>query len=432
MKAKQERIAIVAGLRSPMVKAGGELKDTTADDLGAFVLRALIDRMPVEASEIDEAVIGNVAQPSKAANVGRVIALKAGLPQAVPASTVHRNCASGMEALSTAAEKIRAGSADICVVGGVESMSGIPLLFSKKYTDWASGMQRAKTFGQRLGNLGSFRWNMLSPEIGLMQGLTDPVSGMIMGITAEVLSRDFHITREEQDSFALESHKRAVNAWKEGRFADEVVPIPSLPKWDAYIEKDIGPREQQTMEALAKLKPYFDRRNGTVTAGNASQITDGAAFMLVMSESEAKKRKLEVLGYLNSWAYAGLEPERMGLGPAYATAKLFKNTGVTLKDIDYIEMNEAFAAQVIANERAFASDSYCIEHFGLSKAMGTIDRAQMNRNGGAIALGHPVGMTGARIVIHVLRELKRTNKSTGLATLCVGGGQGASFLLESA
>ncbi len=427
-----ERIAIIAGIRTPMAKTGTALKDTPADDLGAAVVREVVNRGGVAPEEIDEVIIGNVAQPAHAANISRVIALKAGLPIEVPAYTVHRNCASGMESITTAATKIASGRGSVFVAGGVESMSNIPLLFNREYSEFMNRLMRAKTGRQRLGTLLSFRLKMLKPDIGLVLGLTDPVSGLIMGLTAENLAREFHITREEQDEFALRSHRLAVQAQEEGAFDGEIMPIPHYPAFDTMVAEDIGPRKGQTMASLAKLKPYFDRRSGTVTVGNSSQVTDGAAAVLVMSESEAKRRGLEPLGYMRDFAYASLEPERMGLGPVYATGRLMERTGVTMGDIEYIEINEAFAAQVIACERASDSDEFARKFLGRDRKIGLFDRSIMNHQGGAIALGHPVGMTGTRIVLHVLRELRRQNKSTGLATLCVGGGQGASILLEAA
>ncbi len=428
----KERLAIIDGIRSPMTKAGSALKDVQADDLGAIVVRDVINRCRIDPGDVEEVIIGNVAQPTHAANISRVIALKAGLPNHVPAYTVHRNCASGMEAITTAANKINVGHGSVYMTGGVESMSNIPLLFNKEYTEFMSRLSRAKTGREKLKALFGFRLRMLKPEIGLIQGLTDPVSGMIMGLTAENLAREFHIPREEQDAYALRSHQLATRAMEEGIFAEEIVPVPTFPDLGTVVSEDIGPRKDSSMEKLGKLKPYFDRKNGTVTVGNSSQVTDGAAALLVMSEKEAKRRGLEPLGYLKDYAYAALEPERMGLGPAHATARLFERSGATMKDIDYIEINEAFAAQILAVERAFASEDFARKELNRSGRLGEIDREKFNIHGGAIAIGHPVGMTGARIVLHTLKELRRRNKSTGLASLCVGGGQGAALLLEVA
>lgn len=428
----RERVAIVEGVRTPMAKAGTVLKDVPADDLAAFVVREVLARSAVRPDEVDEVVIGNVAQPANAANIARVISLKAGIPSSVPGFTVHRNCASGMESITTAALKILSGYGKVFVAGGVESMSNIPLLFPREYADFASRVARAKTFGKRLSALAGFRLRMLKPEVALLEGLTDPVSGLIMGLTAENLSREFHVGRGEQDEFALLSHQRAAAAQRDGVLAQEILPVPVLPGFDRMVTQDNGIRENQSMEALAKLPPYFDRRNGTVTAGNSSQITDGAAAVLVMAESEAKARGITPLGFLKEFAYASLEPERMGLGPVYATSGLLHRAGVSMRDIGYVELNEAFAAQLVACEKAFESDEFARRFLGRQKKLGGLDRNRLNAHGGAIALGHPVGMTGTRLVIHVLKELHRRKENLGLATLCVGGGQGAALLLEAA
>ena len=432
MKTTRERIAIVDGIRTPMAKAGGPLEHTQADDLGAYIVRQIIERNRITVDEFDEVIIGNVAQPAHAANIARVIALKAGFPVATPAFTVHRNCASGMESITSASSKLLMNAGDIYLAGGAESMSNIPLFFNAAFTSFVDRMMRSKTFFAKVGTLFSFRPRMLRPEIGVIHGLTDPVSGFIMGMTAENLAREFRISREEQDAYALASHQRAVAAAENDLLHGEIVPVPIMPFYREVLSQDFGPRPGQSMEALAKLKPYFDRKNGTVTVGNSCPVTDGAAAVILMREHDAKRRGLEPLGYLVDWVYAGLEPERMGLGPTYATAKLFKRTGAKLSDIEYIEMNEAFAAQMIANERAFASRSFAKKYLDMDAPLGELDRDIMNLQGGAIALGHPVGMTGTRLVIHTLRELRRQNRNTGLATLCIGGGQGASLLLEVA
>lgn len=427
----QDRIAIISGLRTPMGKAGGSLKNLKADDLGAKVTKEVIIRSKIDPNLIDEVIFGNVAQPGDAANIARVIALKAGISHNVPAYTVNRNCASGMQSITSGVAKILSGESDIILAGGVESMSNIPLLFNKKMTDLFANLFKAKSLGQKFKILSSFRPSFLKPVIGVQQGLTDPVSGMIMGCTAEVLVKEFSISRKKQDEFALKSHQKAETATKNAIFAEEILPIYNDAKNGQIISEDEGIRKGQNMNSLAKLKPYFEKYTGTVTVGNSSQLTDGAAAMILMKESKAKELKLEVDGYLKDFAYAGLEPERMGLGPVYATSKLLDKTNLSIKDIDLFEINEAFASQVIACLKAFKSKEFAKKHLDKSVAIGTIDEALVNVNGGAIALGHPVGMTGSRLVIHMLKELKRRDKKTGLATLCVGGGQGAAMILES-
>jgi len=426
----KERIAIIDGLRTPIAKADGKFKDIQAEKLGAHVVQELALRVGLPFEDYDEIIMGNVSQPGHAANVARVIALEAGFPDCTIASTVHRNCASGMESITSAASKIIAGDGELFLCGGVESMSNIPLLYGKKMTDLFSALFKAKSISERLYTLSHFRPRYLKPIVGLMQGLTDPVSGLVMGSTAEILAQDFGIGREEQDRFALGSHKKAEAAIKAGVFKAEISPLVYDTIEGKVMEDDDGVRYAQNMQALGKLRPFFDRKNGTVTAGNSSQISDAAAAVVLMSETKAKKMGLEPLGYLSHFAYAGLEPKRMGMGPAYATAKLFQKVKLGMQDIDLIEMNEAFSVQALANVRAFESTSYAKEHLNRKKALGAIDETILNVNGGAVALGHPVGMTGTRLVIHTLKELRRRGKNRGLATLCIGGGQGASLILE--
>lgn len=426
----KERLAIVDGVRTPFCKFGGVFKDAGADDLGAYTIKELMARLDIDPGQIDELIMGNVGQPANAANVARVAALKANLPNSLPAYTVQRNCASGMEAVTSAANKIMADEADIIIASATESMSGAPLLFSKNMTDLFANLRRAKNIGQKFQTLCRFRPAYLAPVISLELGLTDPICGMIMGKTAEILASDFKITREQQDRFALKSHQKAVRARETGLFAEEIIPVPIPVRYEHMQDQDDGPRANQTMEALAKLKPYFEKVTGTVTAGNSSQVTDGAASALVMKESKAKELGFHPLGYLREYAFAALECQRMGLGPVYATHKLLNKTGMELRDFQLIELNEAFAAQVLACQAAFASKKYCQEHLGRSEAMGELNEDLINVNGGAIALGHPVGATGLRLIISLLKELRRRQLNLGLATLCVGGGQGAALALE--
>ena len=422
----KERIAIIDGLRSPIAKANGKLNDVSADNLSAIITKELVLRNNIDYKEFDEVIIGNVAQPANASNIARVMAIRAGFPQSTPAYTVHRNCASGMQSISSAIEKIHSNQGDLYLVGGVESMSNIPLLHSDEFRSFITKFTYSKSLTERFRVLSSFRLRFLKPTIGLISGLTDPISGKIMGITAENLANEFKISRKEQDVYAVNSHLKAQKAIESGVFKDEIHPIMTK---NASLSSDDGVRFNQTSEALSKLNPIFERVGGTVTAGNSSQVSDGACSLIVCSESKAKELNLEPIGYISDYSYAGLDAHRMGLGPVYATKKLFDKTGLSLKDIDLIEINEAFAAQVIANIKAFASEEFCQKTFN-SPALGEIDESILNVNGGAIALGHPVGMSGARIILTALKELKRRDKNKALATLCIGGGQGAAFLLE--
>ncbi|MCK5819094.1 MAG: thiolase family protein [Psychromonas sp.] len=426
----KERLAIVNGIRSPFCKAGTNMAGVNADDLGAVIVKELIAKIDIPLDLIDEVIIGNVGQPANSPNIARVIALKAGLPESVIAYTVNRNCASGMQSITTGYEKLLAGNGNIVIAGGTESMSGYPLIYGRKMTNLFVHLMRSKTLPQKLSILSKFRPSFLKPILSIVEGLTDPVCSLNMGQTAEVLAREFHISREEQDVFALNSHVKASKAQQSGFFDDEIHPILLPPKYLQIQKTDNSLRHNQTLDNLTKLRPYFDRLTGTVTVGNACPVTDGAGAVMIMLESKAKELGLKPLGYIRDYAYAGLAPNRMGLGPIYATSKLLDKTSMRMSDFDLIEINEAFAAQVIANERAFASKDFANKYLNKYEALGEIDPNIVNINGGAIALGHPVGATGTRLIITLLRSLRSQNKNCGLAALCVGGGQGAAFALE--
>lgn len=425
-----KNVVIVDGVRTPYIKAGTLFNKLTAVDLGKIAMRELLTRTNLDAKWVDEVIVGNIAQPPEATNIARIIALEAGIPKNVPAFSVGRNCASGMQAIVDAYLRIVTDQADIIVAGGVESMSKIPLLFSEKATDKFAAIFKARSAFERVGAIAQFRPGDFSPVIGILLGLTDGYCGLNMGVTAEVLAKEFGITRKEQDEFAVMSHLRAAKATDDGILKQEMVPVYLPPGYKTVVDEDNGIRKNQNMEALTKLRPAFDRKFGTVTAGNASQITDGAAFVLVMSEEKAKEMGYDILGYVRGFGFAGLDPERMGLGPVFSTPVALKHAGLTLKDIQQIELNEAFAAQVIANEKAFASKQFAKDALHLPEAVGEIDRNKLNVNGGAIALGHPVGSSATRLVLTLLKDMKRKNLQFGLATLCIGGGQGGAMIVE--
>ena len=412
---------IVAGIRTPFCKMGGDLAACDAVELGRTAASALLARTGLDPGLIDEVIFGCVGQPIDAVNLTRVIALRAGVPARVPAMTVHRNCASGFESLTTAADRIAAGRGDIYLVGGVESMSRYPLLFPESAAKKFAALARTKSLAQKIAALARFRPSDFSPRVSLMLGLTDPVCGLNMGQTAELLARDFSISREAQDAFALRSHLRAAAARE--KLAAETTPVYPPSSKPSAVTADNGIREAQTLEALQKLRAIFDRLGGTVTAGNASQVTDGACALLVMSEAGLRRTGLSPLGRLVGHAYAGCDPSRMGLGPVFAIAKARDLTGLTLADADIIELNEAFAAQVLACQAAARSPDH---------GLGEIRDDILNVNGGAIALGHPVGATGARLVLTALHELHRRRARRALVTLCIGGGQGGALWLEAA
>ncbi len=416
-------IAILEGARTPFAKAYGPLASVPAQDLGGVAAAEAMRRAGLRPDQIDQVVFGNVVLPADAANIARVVALKAGVPADRIAHTVQRNCASGMEAITTAAQLIQLGEAKTVLAGGTESMSRIPLLYNREATGLYFRLGKAKSAWQRMKTLLSFRPRHFKPVVGVQLGLTDPTCGKLMGSLADFTAREFGVTRAEQDAFALESHRRAADAQKRGVLAEEITPV-------GEVKEDNGVRKDQTLEALARLKPFFEK-DGTVTVGNSSQLTDGAAAVVVAPGEAIRAEGRRPLGYLRAFAYAGVEPERMALGPIYATSKLLAKTGMRLQDFDLIELNEAFAAVVLVNERAFASDSFAREKLGRETALGAIDPAKLNVNGGAIALGHPVGATGTRLVLTLLKELRRRGLRRGLATLCIGGGQGGAVFVEA-
>lgn len=424
----KERIAIIDGIRTPFCKGGGVLRDYEADDLGAFAVKELMARTGFPIDQVDELIFGNVLQPPHATNIARIVAIKGGMPIKMPAFTVNRNCASGMEALTSASNKILVGEAEVILVGGTESMSHFPVLFPKKMRGFLVQLNKAKGWWERLKVLLKLRPSLFIPEI---PEIADPLCGLSMGQTAEILAREFKVTREEQDQFALLSQERAMRAISDGILAEEIVPIPIPPSCEKMQAIDDGPRPHQTLEALAQLKPVFNKLTGSVTAGNSSQVTDGAAALLLMSESKAKSLGLKPLGYISGYASAGCDPSRMGLGPVYAISKLLEKTGRSLKEFQLIEINEAFASQVLAVVRAANSPEFCRKELNRDQPLGLISQDILNVNGGAIALGHPVGASGARIVFSLLKEMKRRKVTLGLATLCVGGGQGEAVIVEA-
>ena len=426
----KEPLYIVDGVRTPFARMGTTLAGCDAAELGRTATAAVLARTGLDPALIDEVVFGCVGNPVDAANVARVIALRAGVPESVPAITVSRNCASGFEAITQASDKAANGRGDIFLVGGAESMSNYPLVYNASAVKKYAALGKAKTAGQKFAAITAFRPTDFAPRIALMLGLTDPVCGMGMGQTAELLARDWQLTRAMQDEFAVRSHQRAEAARE--RFKAEITPVYPRGGRDAKaVDGDNGVRDGQTMEALGKLKAVFDKRGGTVTAGNASQITDGAVALIVMTEAGLKRTGAKPIGKLVGFAYAGCEPARMGLGPVYALAKAEKLTGFKLADADLIEINEAFAAQVLACCAAAASTDFAKKHLGRDTALGEISPDKLNVNGGAVALGHPVGASGARLVLTALRELHRRGGKRAVVSLCVGGGQGGALWVET-
>jgi acetyl-CoA C-acetyltransferase/acetyl-CoA acyltransferase len=425
----RQSLAVIAGIRTPFAKAFGALANVPADQLGRIALEGALSKAGVRPTDVGEVIFGNVSGPPEASNVGRVIALRAGVPQDRIAHTVNRNCASGMESVFSAWPVLTEGRADLVVAGGTESMSNVPLIYSRKAREFFIDMKKAGFFGRIGLILRRLRPSLFKPVPALELGLTDPTCGLNMGQTAEVLAKEFNIPRQAQDEFALGSHQKAVAAWKRGFFADEVVPVPSEFTGGAAVAMDTGPRPNQTLEALAKLPAIFDRKNGTVTPGNSCPITDGAAALVLTTAEKLADRK--PLGFIRDYAIAGCDPRRMGLGPVFAINKLLNKTGLKMADFDLIEINEAFAVQVMACGKAMASPEFAKRELGQDHAVGELDFAKLNVNGGAVALGHPVGTSGTRLILTLLRALRDRGLKRGLAALCVGGGQGAAVWVET-
>ncbi|MHB8493122.1 MAG: acetyl-CoA C-acetyltransferase [Casimicrobiaceae bacterium] len=421
-------IYIVDGARTPFLKARNRPGPFAASDLATDAGRALLLRQPFEPPELDQVILGCAAPSPDEVNIGRVVALRMGCGHKVPGWTVMRNCASGMQAIDSAMDSMRTGRSELVLAGGVDALSRAPLLFSDAMVGWLSSWYAAKTLGRRAALIAQFRLHYLAPVIGLMKGLTDPVVGLLMGQTAENLAWRFGITRAEMDAYSARSHQRVLAAQREGHFAGEIVALYDR-SGSAYPADD-GVREDSTPENLARLKPFFDRKFGNVTAGNSSQVTDGAAWVVLATEEAVQKHGLKPRGRIVDTQWAALDPAQMGLGPVYAATPLLTRNGLGLADVDAWEINEAFAAQVIACLRAWESDGFCRDELGLPGALGAIDPDRLNVDGGAIALGHPVGASGARIVLHLLNVLERSGGRRGIAAICIGGGQGGAMLVE--
>ena len=440
-------VVIVEGVRTPFAKAGTALKDVHAADLGKFAVTELINKTNLDTSLVEEVLMGNAGTPSDAVNIARVVALNSGLPQSISAATVHRNCASALESISSGYDKIMSGTMDCMITGGTENMSQSPLLWNNEHLRILESLSRARTPVAKIGGLlkllsanikqvkdiattSPMKMTKFKPRIAIMEGLTDPFKGINMGQTAEVLAKEFGISRKAQDEFATRSHERAVKAQESGVLAEEITPVYKGKNHDQIISEDVGPRKGQSVEKLAKLKPFFDRKHGTVTAGNACPITDGAAAILIMEKQKALALGYKPIAKIKGYGFAGLEPERMGLGPVYSTPLALKRAGLSMKDIGLVELNEAFSAQVMACQEAFASKAFAEKKLGLSEAVGEISDDILNVNGGAVAIGHPVGTTGTRLVLTLMKEMQRRDVEFGLATLCIGGGQGGAMILE--
>ena len=422
------RVAVIRGLRTPFAKSGTHYGHLSSLDLGKIVVAELVQRAGIEPSEVQEVVFGNVIPSVKAPNLAREIVLGTGLPRKIPGYTVGKACASANQAITAASDMIARGYADTVIAGGAESLSDIPILFSKKFADALVTSSKQKSVGGKLGAFKSVKIKDLAPDA---PALAESTTGLTMGESAEKMAKENHISREAQDRFALQSHQRAAAATESGRFKDEVMTVVVPPQFDDVVEADNLIRADSTLEGLAKLKPVFDRKYGTITAGNASPLTDGAAAVLLMSEDKAKALGLKPIGFIKSYAYAATDPnDQLLQGPVFALPTALERAKVKLEDIGVIEMHEAFAAQVLSNIQWLGSKKIAQEKLGRNEPVGTIDPEKINRTGGSIALGHPFGATGARIVTTVCNELQRTGEQYGLVTVCAAGGMGVAMVLE--
>ncbi len=426
MEKHKRDVFIVDGARTPFIKAQGKPNPFSASDLAVACAAPLLQRQPFPKEAIEEVIVGCVSPGPNELNIARIIALRLHCGENVMGWTVQRNCGSGMQAIDNAVCDIAMGRHDLVLAGGTEAMSRSPILFSEEFVAWLAEMRMNKNLLKKLKLISEFRLRYLNPVIGLLLGLTDPVVNMSMGMTAEKVAYLFDINREAMDEFALRSHTLVKKGMEEGSF-EEIVPI--FDYQGNLFNVDTGVRDT-SLEKLASLPPAFDKPFGLVTAGNSSQITDGAAFVILASEIAVKRYSLPVLGRVIDTKWAALSPSVMGMGPVHAIAKLLPSTKYSIDDIDYWEINEAFSAQVLACLKAMTDPDYCKKTLNLEKPLGKIDLNKLNIDGGAIAIGHPVGASGARLVIHLLDILKRKNAKLGIASLCIGGGQGGAMLLE--
>ena len=423
-----QTVYIVEGRRSPFLKAKGAPGPFAAADLAVSAAKVLLSHQPFSPSAIQQVVVGCAAPSEEEANIARIIALRAGCGKAVPAWTVQRNCASGLQAIDSAAQSIASGQYDLVLAGGTEAMSRAPLLWNQAMVIWLSRFQKEKNMAGKLKMLAKIRPNFLVPVIGLLKGLTDPVVNMTMGQTAEELAYLFKISRTQMDEYSMQSHLRAVQAQGQGEF-EEITPLYATD--GTVTEQDDGIRADSTLDKLGKLKPVFDKYRN-ITSGNSSQVSDGAAFVILASEKAVKQYQLPVLAKIVDIQWAALDPAVMGLGPVYAMTPILQRQKLQLKDISHIEINEAFAAQVLACRLAWQDKTFCRDHLGLEQVVGEMDMAQLNPHGGAIAIGHPVGASGARLTLHCANMIKKHQHRYSLASLCIGGGQGGAILLERA
>ena len=423
----ERRVAVMAGCRTPFARSGTVFRDLNAVDLGRACVRELIERAEVDPASIGTVVMGQVVPSVRAPNLAREVALGAGLPKEVPAHTVNRACASANQAIADVAVEIRLGHAEAGIAGGAECLSDVPIPLSRTLARALVEAQRAKSLGARLSVLAKLRPRDLVPE---WPAVAEPSTGLTMGQSAEKMAKENGISREEQDRIALASHRNGWAATEDGRLPRETCAVFVPPRYEP-VSADNLLRKDTSLEALAALAPAFDKRNGSVTAGNSSALTDGAAAVLLMSEERARAEGREPLAFIRSWAVAAVDPGgQLLMGPGIAVPKALARAGIELADVDLVEMHEAFAAQVASNIQALESEAWARDKLGRSKAVGRVDRDRLNVCGGSIALGHPFGATGARIVTTLANEMKRRDARLGLVSVCAQGGMGFAMVLE--
>jgi acetyl-CoA C-acetyltransferase len=421
-------VYVIDGSRTPFLKASGSPGPFRASDLAVGAGRPLLVRQPIEADQLDEVILGCVSSGPDEANIARVVALRLGCGEQVPAWSVQRNCASGLQALDNAAQDIADGRAELVLAGGTEAMSHHPVILNERMVAWLSAWNRARGLKARSRQLAALRPAHFQLIIALLRGLTDPVVGLSMGQTAENLAWRFGIPRSGMDGFALRSHQRLAAAQDERRL-EEIEPIYASD--GTFYQQDNGLRRESDMAKLASLRPVFDRPVGQVTAGNSAQVTDGAALLLLASEEAVKQHGLSVLGRIVDVQWSALDPAQMGLGPVHAMARLLERNDLESEAVDYWEINEAFAAQVQACLEAWRDPAYLRDEVGVTRVLAPIPEERLNVDGGAISIGHPVGASGARLPLHLLKTLRQRQAKLGMASLCIGGGQGGAMLLEA-
>ena len=424
------RVAIVTGCRTPFMRSGSEYRNLTAVDLGTLAVREVMSRADLDGDQVDHVVYGTVVHSVFAPNIAREVMLRAGITPSVPAYTVSRACASSNQAITSGAEMIGHGYADVVVAGGSESLTDIPILFSKEMRDRFMKLNKARSAGDRLKAFAGFNPKELAPQA---PAIAEPTTGESMGESAERMAKENGITRAEQDRWALRSHQLAAKGTEDGRLTAEMFPVFVPPKYETSVDRDNGIRTDTSAEKLATLKPVYDKRYGSVTAGNASPLTDGASAVVLMSEDRAKALGHEPLGYIRSWAYAALDPHAQLLqGPAWAIPQALDRAGITMQEIELWEIHEAFAAQVLSNFQALDSDEFARRELGRDKKVGLIDEDRINVMGGSIAIGHPFGATGARVTLTLLNEMKRRGAGVGLISVCAAGALGFAMVVERA